>query len=177
MRKALAIGDMCPNGHLVTKKTAYVYPSTAALAGKVVCKVCRMNWQRKRLGKSESDSIGAWNKDKTHCPAGHEYKGKNLFINKDGSRRCRKCHAMNMRKKNYGIERTQFEDLWKSQKGACAICRLKFKDQSEASVDHDHKTNKVRGLLCNNCNNGLGRFMDKIKYLKAAIEYLESYRG
>jgi hypothetical protein len=45
------------------------------------------------------------------------------------------------------------------------VCRL--------ALDHDHQTGKVRGLLCNNCNRGLGRFKDSIENLGAAIRYLK----
>jgi hypothetical protein len=45
------------------------------------------------------------------------------------------------------------------------VCRL--------AVDHDHETGEVRGLLCNNCNRGLGRFKDSIENLEAAIRYLK----
>ena len=78
------------------------------------------------------------------------------------------------------------EDLYSSllakQKGMCAICggfeqrgrRLKRikGSRSRLSVDHCHRTNGIRGLLCGNCNSGLGFFRDSIKNLKAAIKYL-----
>lgn len=52
----------------------------------------------------------------------------------------------------------------------CAICKVPIKEN--AHLDHDHETNKVRGLLCSTCNIGLGLFRDNIKNLKSAIEYL-----
>jgi len=58
---------------------------------------------------------------------------------------------------NYGITIEQYKKLFKIQKGCCAICgrnQLVFKNRLH--VDHDHKTNKIRGLLCPGCNNGLG---------------------
>lgn len=77
-------------------------------------------------------------------------------------------------KKRYGITLEQYELLFAKQNQCCAICK---KHQSEfdtsLAVDHCHLTGKVRGLLCYNCNMGLGRFKDNINYLKEAILYLE----
>lgn len=175
MKKSLSINDHCINGHLVTEEFAYVYPKGAALAGKVVCKICRMNWQRKRKGLPESDSIGTWNRNKTHCANGHEFTPETTRIRKDGARSCKTCHSLHTRKRAYGMEWGDFEKMLKAQKYKCAICKAKFESDTDACVDHDHKTNKVRGLLCNSCNNGLGRFMDNIKYLEAAISYLKTH--
>ena len=44
-------------------------------------------------------------------------------------------------------------------------------------IDHNHETNIVRGLLCHNCNVGLGHFKDSVGYLKEAINYLEGYKN
>ncbi len=44
-------------------------------------------------------------------------------------------------------------------------------------IDHDHKTHKIRNLLCNNCNTGLGLFNDDILVLSSAIDYLKKYGG
>lgn len=52
--------------------------------------------------------------------------------------------------------------------GKCGICR----NRRKLIVDHDHKTGKVRGLLCSACNSGIGCFKDNPKYLKKAIAYL-----
>lgn len=43
-------------------------------------------------------------------------------------------------------------------------------------VDHDHKTNKFRGLVCGRCNQGLGHFQDNIEILKLAIKYLKKHQ-
>jgi hypothetical protein len=58
--------------------------------------------------------------------------------------------------------------------GKCAICRGKYPPGRRESmyIDHDHQTGKFRGLLCNNCNGGLGRFHDDPELLAAAIAYL-----
>ncbi len=68
-----------------------------------------------------------------------------------------------------------------AQNGLCAICNqpetafMKNKIMYLA-VDHDHKTGKIRGLLCSNCNNGLGRFYDNVELLQNAIGYIEKSR-
>lgn len=74
-------------------------------------------------------------------------------------------------KTKYGLASGEYELILKSQNGVCAICKNKS-ERKNLAVDHSHKTGNVRGLLCNNCNNGLGRFMDNKSFLMAAIEYL-----
>jgi hypothetical protein len=72
-----------------------------------------------------------------------------------------------------GVSRSAAE-LRKEQDGRCAICGVLEEDAARGrlAVDHDHETNAIRGLLCNNCNVGLGHFKDNEKLLLAAIEYL-----
>jgi hypothetical protein len=60
-----------------------------------------------------------------------------------------------------------------SQQNLCPICTVEL-DRS-AHADHDHSTNKPRGVLCARCNKGLGHFGDDVVRLKAAITYLESW--
>lgn len=59
------------------------------------------------------------------------------------------------------------------QNGVCAIC-LKPPTVKALCVDHSHDTGTVRGLLCDKCNQGLGRFDDDPTMLEAAIQYLKS---
>jgi hypothetical protein len=82
-------------------------------------------------------------------------------------------------KKTYGITQEQYEQMLKDQGGVCAICgRLpNGSNHVEQSlvIDHCHTTNKVRGLLCNNCNSGMGMIGDTVEHLEAAIEYLKKF--
>lgn len=61
--------------------------------------------------------------------------------------------------------------VFRLQNGLCAICYSQL--DSKAHLDHDHSTNKIRGILCANCNTGLGMFRDRISILLNAIEYLK----
>lgn len=81
------------------------------------------------------------------------------------------------RRRRYGIEPDEYIWLWHEQNGKCAICKepetsLYRGNVRSLAVDHDHTTGKIRSLLCNSCNNGLGRFKDDISRLQAAIDYL-----
>jgi hypothetical protein len=67
----------------------------------------------------------------------------------------------------------EFKKLLKKQKNKCAICG-KIETKRRISVDHCHKTGKVRGLLCQLCNTSLGGFQDDIKRLERAIVYLNN---
>ena len=79
-------------------------------------------------------------------------------------------------KKLYGITHADYEALLESQGGVCAICGAdspRRVGRENLSVDHCHDTGKVRGILCEPCNIGLGRFDDDPKLLRSALEYLE----
>lgn len=83
--------------------------------------------------------------------------------------------------KNYGISAKDYVELLEKQGHVCAICgepetRIHRGSLASFSVDHDHETGKVRGLLCGTCNHGLGYFRDDVELMKNAIEYL-NYNG
>lgn len=85
-------------------------------------------------------------------------------------------------KKSYGITLNEFEELIAKQDNKCAICGkeettiIKGK-RIRLAVDHCHTTNEVRGLLCRNCNKGLGLFFDNVELLKNAINYLSQHNA
>ena len=72
------------------------------------------------------------------------------------------------------ISDAEYKALLDKQGGVCAICRERPK--GKLAVDHAHSTGKVRGLLCNFCNVGLGLFRDDERRLLAAVEYLKAIR-
>jgi Recombination endonuclease VII len=69
----------------------------------------------------------------------------------------------------YGIDEATFDRLFADQGGRCAICRRR----KAKHVDHCHSSQRIRGLLCVKCNNGLGKFEDDISLMQTAIDYLE----
>jgi len=69
----------------------------------------------------------------------------------------------------------QYEALEAKQEGLCAVCgrpSMRGEKRLRLSVDHDHVTGLVRGLVCNKCNLGLGYFCDDVDVLRAAAAYL-----
>lgn len=82
----------------------------------------------------------------------------------------------------FGITLEQYNELLEKQGGGCAICGKKMTGVKEAGkrehalyVDHDHETGKVRGILCNLCNFGLGNFLNNPVLLIRAAEYLSNW--
>lgn len=78
-------------------------------------------------------------------------------------------------KSKYKISIEDVDKLLKLQDGKCAICGVEFNDNVRANkmvIDHNHITGEVRGLLCHNCNVGLGHFKDNVELLAKAINYL-----
>jgi hypothetical protein len=79
-------------------------------------------------------------------------------------------------KKAYGMSEDDYNNLLEKQNGVCGICGTDKSWNNKTShfyVDHCHDTGKIRGLLCNGCNSGLGHFKDSEIALEAAIRYLE----
>lgn len=78
-------------------------------------------------------------------------------------------------KRAYGISVEEYEALVFIQKGSCAICKRPCKTNKALSVDHDHKTGKIRGLLCQACNSALGFMEDSIDNIENMIKYLKKF--
>mgnify|MGYP001264807357 CR=1 FL=1 len=80
--------------------------------------------------------------------------------------------------RKYGITAEEYARMEKMQNGVCAICgkpetiRHQNGAVCQLSVDHDHDTGRIRGLLCKKCNQGLGYFMESCLVLENAIHYL-----
>ena len=72
----------------------------------------------------------------------------------------------------YGIDVPDYERILAEQGGGCYICGKKPSERRALDIDHDHKTGKVRGLLCSNHNRAIGLFGDNIRGLIKALEYL-----
>lgn len=83
----------------------------------------------------------------------------------------RKWRASHLRSK-YGMSEEDYETLLANQDGVCAICK-KDQKQRRLAVDHCHTTGVVRGLLCDACNHGIGKFKDNPDLLIAAANYLK----
>jgi hypothetical protein len=83
----------------------------------------------------------------------------------------RTCSIAHRRPEKYGLTRDELTALL-AQHGVCAICRTDNWGRKGPAVDHDHATGRIRGVLCQNCNQGLGRFTDDPARLRAAADYL-----
>lgn len=107
--------------------------------------------------------------------------------NQDGlSNCCRSCSRDRIIRRRYGISGARYDALLSAQGGVCAICRGTNESGRSMAVDHDHSCcpgdracgRCVRGLLCSNCNMGLGLFQEDAVRLRAAVAYLfEVHRG
>ena len=86
-----------------------------------------------------------------------------------------KKHEIHIARK-YKITLKQYDDILKSQNKSCAICGISVTMlKRNICVDHCHKTGKVRGLLCGNCNSTIGYAKDNIDVLNNAIKYLKKH--
>lgn len=101
--------------------------------------------------------------------------------------RCNKCRTLRHRevritnpelfrarerKRRYGLAITGYDEMLVAQKGRCKLCGSTDPGRQVFLVDHDHSTDKIRGLLCSKCNSGLGLFNDNPELLALAAKYI-----
>jgi hypothetical protein len=90
---------------------------------------------------------------------------------------CKDCVKAKIRLRETGWDPHTYERTWCLQEGKCAICGcdLNSSRYTKAAADHDHKSGKLRGILCNNCNAAIGLMKDSPYRLENAIRYLEEH--
>jgi hypothetical protein len=76
-------------------------------------------------------------------------------------------------RREYGLTKEQHEALYEKQNKRCKICSKQIDDMFKMHIDHCHSTLKVRGLLCNKCNQGLGLFNEDLDLFEKAVNYLK----
>ena len=96
-------------------------------------------------------------------PAYKKKNGKEQIYNT-----CGVCHRLGYK---YGIDRNQYDAMYEERDGKCDVCS---KAEETLCVDHCHSTNKIRGLLCFDCNTGIGKLGDNLDGLSRAVAYLEA---
>lgn len=162
------------------------FKETEDLENSKVCTICekRMPFEAFHKNKRKSDGL------QTRCrncyrdwynqryEKNPEFREKRLrhfreFYQESYPTRREKSNNDKMFRK-YGITREEFDAMSKAQDNLCAICEQSPAEtgKTRLSVDHCHKTQKVRGLLCDKCNIGLGMFRDNPELLARAIRYL-----
>ncbi|GAB3839376.1 endonuclease VII domain-containing protein [Micromonospora andamanensis] len=133
-------------------------PATPVGQGLKWCPDCE---QIKPLGDFPSTTRKAGGRH-SYCKPCHNARGKGTAQRLYGG--TREYHL----RRRYGIGQREFDELLAEQGGVCAVCG----DPDPEHVDHDHRTGWVRGILCFNCNGGLGQFRDSPTRLARAITYL-----
>jgi len=114
-----------------------------------------------KKSKQERERIAYRNSDKRKHSAllfSRGKKGRNLRL-----------------KRVYGISLEDYEIKLSEQNGVCDICKKACTTGKRLAVDHDHESLKVRGLLCTNCNKGLGHFKESPEIILNALEYLKKW--
>ena len=94
---------------------------------------------------------------------------------RDSAKRCARRRQNYRLKRDYGITLEQYEDMVAAQAGLCKICEQPPREGRRLAVDHDHGDGRVRALLCENCNRGIGLFAEDPGLLMSAVWYLAEW--
>ena len=134
------------------------------------CNRCKRFLPKKRFGRKTISPLRYSLQCKDCCNKYNRevWYPKNRQKQIEANRRYRKNNPNKVLAGRYGVEEKEVIDLITRAHGRCEICGKSAK----LSLDHDHKTQKIRGFLCNNCNKGIGFFIDDKKLLQKTIDYL-----
>lgn len=139
----------------ICSKCKVEQPASNFYAGSKVCKVCRSEYNKKYHAANRAPRLAA---QRARIQGDPEAREKVRLGNK-------RHKLMSL----YGITLEQYDEMLEAQNGVCAICE----SAGRLCVDHDHETNRVRGLLCVSCNRMLGLAKDDPKVLLKGSFYLE----
>jgi len=128
---------------------------------------------QKKYAKENKEKIAAyhkvWGKEYHQRP---EIKERDRIYNQTPERKKYLWEKKGIK----GMTIDKFNEMYEEQNGCCGICgRHQNEFKVKLSVDHCHKTEKIRGLLCHHCNKVLGMLKDDINTLYSAIDYLKKY--
>jgi hypothetical protein len=104
----------------------------------------------------------------------HHTRAKKREYYKNNIHRLRAVHRRGTYRRTYGITRDQYWEMVKTQEGKCKICGALPK---RLATDHCHKTGKIRGLLCTQCNVTIAMSRERIDILFKIIEYLQEHKN
>lgn len=132
------------------------------------CPRCKQEKPESQFNRSKQTTSGRH----TYCKACCTHYYKNVYKGSDNEKLSqRKAHL----KKDRGITMGRYWEMLKEQGGKCKICESYDngnKRNKYFCVDHDHKTGKVRGLLCHPCNSAIGKLKDDPVLIQKALDYL-----
>lgn len=104
-----------------------------------------------------------------------ELKEYNKQYRIDNREKVNELNSKSIIKNRYGLKISDIKEMAIRQQYRCAICENKFHSNKNMHIDHDHKTGKVRMLLCKKCNNGIGFFDDDTVRIEKAILYIKIF--
>jgi len=179
---------ICKKHGNLEHKNIYTVPKS----GHMMCKLCQEH-NRKRLAASKKLKENYYNERKnllllicSHCTENKKISSFTKYWLSRKNPLCIDCHRKFGRKSllklNFNMTLDEYDALVIKQNNRCAICNNEetvihhsTKKISCLSVDHDHKTNKNRGLLCQLCNFGIGYFKDSPSLMRKAALYMEEH--
>lgn len=136
---------------------------------KKTCTVCGETKPLEMFNKHSKCRLGRHSK----CKVCRAKSNHDLYMNSPTYRASKNLSDKELRAydrfRNYRITDEQYEQLFQSQNGCCAICG----EEKRLVIDHDHDTRRIRGLLCQRCNTGLGKLGDSLEKLMRAVDYLK----
>lgn len=154
---------MARNGRISTRGKRPNPKYLLAPEGQAYCCLCDMYKSVDSFGKNKQG-----------------YEGLHFYCRDcvgENSRRQTENNALRQKTNSYGISPKEYIELLEKHHHVCAICgkpetRIHQGVLAALSIDHDHDTGKIRGLLCTRCNSAIGHFYEDVEIMRKAIDYL-----